>query len=90
MKENRKKFIASSEIFNGYQVLIDLNYTNSMKDIIDSFYTNLHTYLSIGNLEILLEHLKKANFHIHGYTYEDILLSSSNKAFYICDSCYNP
>ena len=89
MGENKKLFISSSDLFSGYEVSIDLNYTNTINDIIDCFYNNLHTYLSMGKFVLLLEELKKTNFHIHGYTYEDILLSKTDIVFYICGNCYD-
>jgi len=86
-KTNSRKFIASSELFSGYEVYIDLNYCNTLDDIVNSFYDNLYTCLSHYNFEYLTEQVKLCKFHIHSYTFEDIILSDKENVFYVCDHC---
>lgn len=81
-----KIFIASSELFSGFNVVIDVEKCNSMDDIINIFVDNLRKCLEIHNFEILLEKLKTLNFHIHDYTFNDIL-TGEDKFYYICDHC---
>ena len=86
-KTNIRKFIASSDLFSGYEVMIDLNYCNSLDDIVNSFYDNLQNCLTLNKFVVLLDELKDCRFHIHTYTLEDIILSDKNMIFYICDHC---
>ena len=84
---NFRQFIASSELFSGYEVMLDLNYCNSLDDIVNSFYDNLQNCLTLNKFVVLLDELKDCRFHIHTYTLEDIILSDKNMIFYICDHC---
>ena len=86
-KTNIRKFIASSDLFSGYEVSIDLNYCNSLDDIVNSFYDNLQNCLTLNKFVVLLDELKDCRFHIHTYTLEDIILSDKESIFYICDHC---
>ena len=81
-----KIFIASSELFSGFSVVIDVEKCNSMDDIINIFVDNLRKCLEIHNFEILLEKLSTINFHIHDYTFNDIL-TGKEQIYYICDHC---
>ena len=86
MSENNfRQFIASSELFSGYEVMIDLNKCNSIDDIVNTFYDNLYNCLTLHNFRILLEAVRKCKFHIHSYTFEDILTSAEDSAYYVCD-----
>ena len=89
MKSNISTFIASSNLFSGFKVNIDLNYCDSFQDIINIFNKELEYILTKNNFEILLEKFKLLNFHIHSFTFEDILISKSDKVFYICE-CNSP
>jgi hypothetical protein len=82
-----RKFIASCEIFGGYEVIIDLNVCNSIDDIINIFYEHLRNYLMEGNLDILLTHLNQHKFHIHDYPWSNMLHSPDETVFYICNHC---
>ena len=84
--ENRK-FICSSNYFSGFSVRVNLTHVNTIDDIINIFKNKLFDTLKNHNFEILIEVAKKKNFHIHDYTIEDILTSSPNDYFYICDHC---
>ena len=85
MDPNIRKFIASSELFSGFEVYIDLNYCNSLDDIVNTFYDDLHNFLNSHNLVVLVNKVKLCRFHIHGYTFEDILLSDKDVIYYVCD-----
>ena len=78
MDPNIRKFIASSELFSGFEVYIDLNYCNSLDDIVNTFYDDLHNFLNSHNLVVLVNKVKLCRFHIHGFTIEDILLSDKD------------
>ena len=87
MPPNTRKFIASSDLFGGYEIDIDLNYCDSLHDIINTFYESLHNLLSYYNFYSLVNLVKRCKFHIHGFTYEEIVISDKHKLFYICDHC---
>jgi hypothetical protein len=84
---NFRQFIASSELFSGYEVMIDLNECNSIDDIVNTFYDNLYNCLTLHKFRILLEEVKECKLHIHSYTFEDILTSAGDSVFYVCDHC---
>lgn len=84
---NIKFFKASSKLFSGYELEIDINYHESIDDIINNFKKSLIEIFKINNFEFLIDEVNKANFHIHSFTFEDILISKRNSIFYICDHC---
>ena len=87
MSENNfRQFIASSELFSGYEVMIDLNECNSIDDIVNTFYDNLYNCLTLHKFRILLEEVQKCKFHIHSYTFDDIR-GAAGSIFYVCDHC---
>ena len=83
---NTKKFIASSELFSGYEVQINLNDCSSLNDIVNTFYDNLQNCLTLNNFTVLLEELEECKFHIHTYSFEDII-NSNESCYYVCDHC---
>jgi len=87
MSANTRKFIASSDLFGGYEIDIDLNYCDSLDDIVNTFYDSLYNLLSYHNLHSLVNLVKQCKFHIHSFTYEEIVVSDKHKLFYICDHC---
>ena len=84
---NYRKFICSSEYFSGFFVMINIDEIHTMDDIITTFYNKLINILQNNNFEKLIEIAGDRNFHIHSYEIEDILSSSPNDVFYICDHC---
>ena len=82
---NNRKFTISDNLFSGYSTLIDLDEINSKEEIVVSVKNKLVNVLNENNLESLIYNLNKTNFHIHDFTFEDVLLSEPNKQFYICD-----
>ena len=53
-RPNIRKFIASSDLFGGYEVYIDLNYCNTLDDIVNIFHENLLGFLNQNNLRELV------------------------------------
>jgi len=80
-----RKFIASSDLFSNFESNISLYQVTTIDDIIEKFVLNLSEVLINNNLTMLLDILKKRNFHIHNYSIEEILVSSPDSIFYICD-----
>ena len=81
-ESNIRKFIASSEIFGGYEVYIDLNYCNSLDDIVNVYHENLLGFLNQYNLKELVTKLKQCKFHIHNFTFETICISDEDNVFH--------
>ncbi len=80
-----RKFIASSDLFSNFQVDISLYNVTTIEDIIKIFVNSLKEVLEQNNLTMLIDILKKRNFHIHNYTIEEILVSNYDSIFYVCD-----
>ena len=82
-----RMFIASSELFSGFRVNIDIRYINTLDDIVKIFLDELKLVLKQNNFEILLEKIIDSEFHIHSHTLEDILTSNPDNIFYVCNHC---
>jgi hypothetical protein len=87
-----RRFVASSPIFSGYEVFLDIDIHNTLDKIINQFYDNLYKLLELYKFEVLVEELKNTRFHIHGITTDDITMdhiesNNSEKIIYVCDKC---
>ena len=69
----KRKFIASSELFSDFTVDISLYNVETIDDIIKIFVRELKECLIKNNFTNLVEIVNKKNFHIHGKTIEMIL-----------------
>ena len=83
--EDERTFIASSNLFSDFTMNISLYKVSSIPEIIDIFSTELRNVLKENNLTLLEKRIDNIEFHIHGYSIEDILTSDINSIFYICD-----
>ena len=86
-KENKRLFIASSELFSTFQTEIQLTNISSIDEIIIIFRNRLKEVFIKNSLEILASKVDKCPFHIHSYDIEQILTSNVEDSFYICDHC---
>ena len=84
---NYRKFCVSDELFSGFETDIDLDEVNSLNEIVNAVLGRLSLIFNNNNLDILLKKLSAIKFHIHDYTFEDILLSEPSIKFYICGHC---
>jgi hypothetical protein len=92
-----RRFVASSPIFSGYEVFLDIDIHNTLDKIINQFYDNLYKLLELYKFEVLVEELKNTRFHIHDITMDDITMdditmdhiesNNSEKIIYVCDKC---
>ena len=80
-------FIASSELFSGFKVEINIQSIDTVDNIIKIFTDELKTVLKKYNFEILLESVNVGKFHVHSHTLEQILISNKDEIIYICDHC---
>ena len=86
MSKNEKRiFVASSDLFSDFTVEISLYNVDSLEDIINIFVTELRDCLIKNNFTNLVNLLNGRKFHIHGKTIETILTSQETELFYICD-----
>ena len=85
MEFNYRKFIASSELFQGYSTMIDLNKCDTLNDIINIFTSRLHSTLVENNFINLINKFHGCDFHIHEFSINDIIVSKSDTVFYLCD-----
>lgn len=84
---NLRKVSISDEIFSYYTTLVDLDEVDNINDIIDIITKKLENLLKKNNLESLVNLLSNRNFHIHDFTFEQILLSKPEKEFWVCSHC---
>ena len=82
-----RTFIASSELYSGFRVNIDIRYVNTLDDIVKIFLDEMKLVLKQNNFEVLLEKVVDKEFHIHSYTLEDVLTSNPDHIFYVCNHC---
>lgn len=84
---NVRIFEISDEIFGGFSCQIDLDFVNTLDEICNEILIRLRGIINQYNLFHLNTLLEKKKFHIHGYSFADILISDSHKIFYICCHC---
>jgi predicted transcriptional regulator len=82
-----RTFIASSELFSGFKVEMNIQSIDTVDNIIKIFTDELKTVLKKYNFEILLESVNVKKFHVHSHTLEQILISNKDEIIYICDHC---
>jgi hypothetical protein len=82
---NFRTFIYSHNVFQGFTRKIDLDYVESIDEIIKKLHGELITYLEKEKLEVLIQSTDIKRLHIHDFTFGDILMSESDKVYYICD-----
>lgn len=80
------KFQISDLIWWGYNLDVNITYFNNLDDIINYVINNLEVTLKSLNLLPQYELLQKvrSNFHIHNYSYENLLNNKNNDIIYIC------
>lgn len=84
-EKEKRKFVASSELFSDFTVDISLYSVETIDDIIKEFVRELRECLLNNKLNNLVKILDEKKFHIHGKTMEMILTSKITDTFYICD-----
>ena len=84
---HKRLFVASSELFSGFKVNIDVRYIDTLDDIVIFFLSELKIVLKANNFENLLNKIVDKEFHIHSYTLEQILTSNQDDTFFVCNHC---
>tara|TARA_B100000886_G_C20156178_1_gene380126 strand:- start:298 stop:552 length:255 start_codon:yes stop_codon:yes gene_type:complete len=80
-----RKCKISCPTFQGFEVDLNINYVESIRDICKQVKSTLITHLETYNFEILLTKAKQIEFHIHDYEIGDILLMENNSTIWICN-----
>ncbi len=80
-------FKISDKHFQGYEVILDLDYFETIEEICEQVVTTLKTHLELHKFEQLLERLKHKDFHIHDETMGAILLKSQDEIVWVCSHC---
>ena len=83
MKEYIRIIKASSDIFDGFEMELDIRHVDDFNDIINKFKEKLSLIFKNNNLIYLSNLSMKNNWHIHSTSFENILLN--NNIIYICD-----
>lgn len=86
-KKHWRTFEASSNLFSGFRVDINITKIDTLDDIVIKYVDKLKRVLELNNFIVLLEELDRKNFHIHTHTLESILTSNEDDLFYVCDHC---
>ena len=85
---NNRKITISCELFWGFTRHVDLDEIESIDDIVNTILNELKFFLKNNNLLNLLDKLntliKNKKYHIHGATFENILMSNSDETIYVC------
>ena len=71
----------------GYETFVDLDTCENLQDIVKMCITSAKELLRSIKLIDLNNTINIGDFHIHGYTFEDILMSDSDFVIYICNHC---
>ena len=82
----KKIFQFSSDTMGGFQVIINLDNVNTIKDIEQICAAQLLQFLYRNNLKEILLKMQDRTFFVHDLTMDEIKTSKSS-IFYICDSC---
>ena len=86
-KKHWRTFEASSELFSGFRVDINITKIDTLNDIVIKFVDKLRRVLELNNLLILVDELDKSKFHIHAHTLEGVLTSNKDEILYVCNHC---
>ena len=81
----KRKFVASSELFSNFECEISLFTVLNIDDILKQFKQSMMDIFIEHNFCSLQKKLEQTEFHIHGKTIEDILTSDKEEIFFICD-----
>lgn len=82
-----RTFAISSDLFSYYEKEINVEYINSIEDIILLIVSDLDKLFRENNLVLLSEKLRERKFHVHDFTIDEIKNSNDKRIYYICDHC---
>ena len=75
---NKKIFQFSCD-YVGFKVEIDLNDCDNLHDVVKLWLLFVYnSFLDSNNLFVLKEKIKNINYHVHDYTFEELLVLEYN------------
>ncbi len=80
-------FHFSSKVVGGYQVRVNLDDINTIRDIEQICTAQMLQFLTDNNLMDALLEVENRKFHIHDLTMEEIKNPENMRMLYICDMC---
>jgi len=83
---NQRTVEISCELFQGYQIQIDLDYVNNNDEIVQAIVCELQFFLKECNLNNLLERSREKKFHIH-MEFGTILKNKPSETIWVCSHC---
>ena len=80
-------FKISDDLFQGFEVVLDMDYFENTEEICTQVEKTLKTHLELHKFERLIESLKTKKFHIHDEEFGSILLKTQEQVVWICTHC---
>ena len=77
-------FKISDSLFQNFEVPLNVEYFESLKDICVQVKNTLKTHLETYNFSNLIIKLNTREFHTHDYTYFDVITAKEQKVFWVC------
>jgi|TARA_B100001996_G_scaffold244183_1_gene189047 hypothetical protein len=86
---NNRTFCISGSMFSEYKTVVNLDLTDSKKDIINVVMNRIREDMKqYPKILHKLDKMVQENFyHIHDYKFGDILISEPETIFYLCSHC---
>ena len=86
---NIRNFKVSDELFQGFEIALDLDYYDSNEEICKQMQQSLIGFLENHSFEILTLRAKNLQLHIHDIEFGTILISEPDTEFWVCSHCTN-
>ena len=83
---NFRNFAISDQTFSHFTTKVDIDEVENIDDVIKIIVNNLMNILKKHNFTNLMNILQNNKYHIHDYSFEDVLLSDNKKIYYICNN----
>ena len=80
-------FKVSDELFQGFEILLDLDYYDSNEEICNQMKQSLIGFLENHHFEVLAIKAQELHLHIHDVEFGTILLSDDREEFWVCGGC---
>ena len=84
---NPRTFRVSDDLFQGFTITIDLDYYDSNEEICRQMQQSLVGFFGNHGLETLMAKANELRLHMHNIDFCQILLSESDKEFWVCGHC---
>jgi len=84
---NPRTFRVSDDLFQGFTITIDLDYCDSNEEICRQMKQRLVGFFEHHGLKTLATKANKLHLHMHNIDFCQILLSESDKEFWVCGHC---